>query len=68
MSDVGMCGILHSSLGVKTDVIIDRWRDGKVRKNELETKGALQFNAVLIDIDTANGLAKSIQPIHEIIS
>lgn len=67
MSDVGMCGILHSSLGVKTEVIIDRWRDSKIRRNELETTGPLQFNAALIDVDTSNGLARSIQPIHEVV-
>lgn len=67
MSDVGMCGILHSSLGVKTEVIIERWRDSKILKNTLETEGPLQFNAALIDVNTETGLANSIQPIHEIL-
>lgn len=64
MSDVGMCGTLHSSLGVETDIIISRWRDGKIRKNELETTGPLQFNAALIECDEATGLAKSIKQIQ----
>lgn len=67
MSDVGMCGSLHSSLGVKTSVIIERWRDGKVRRNELEYTGSLQFNAALVSIDTTTGLAQSIEHIQEII-
>lgn len=62
ITDVGMCGVLHSSLGVKLDVVIPRWRDGVVNKNELETKGPLQFNAVLISSND-KGLADSIKQI-----
>jgi hypothetical protein len=67
MSDVGMCGSLHSSLGVKTEVIIDRWRDGKVRRNELEHEGPLQFNAALITVDETTGLATSIEAVRQIL-
>lgn len=67
MSDVGMCGILHSSLGVKTEVIIARWRDGKVRRNELESTGALQFNAALIKVNPNTELAQHIEHIHVLI-
>lgn len=66
MSDVGMCGTLHSSLGVKFDVVIPRWRDGVINKNEVEPNGPLQFNAALINVGP-NGLARSIKHIHEII-
>lgn len=66
MSDVGMCGSLHSSLGVKTQVIIERWRDSKVRRNELESQGTLQFNAALITVDTTTGLAQNITPVRAI--
>lgn len=68
ITDVGMCGVLHSSLGVKTDVIIKRWRDGKVSRNELETAGPYQFNAVLIESNPQTGLATSITPIQKILS
>lgn len=68
ITDVGMCGALHSSLGVKTEVIINRWRDGNVSKNELETSGILQFNAVIIDIDELTGLAHNIVPVHKNIN
>jgi 2',3'-cyclic-nucleotide 2'-phosphodiesterase len=67
MTDVGMCGSLNSSLGVKVDVIISRWRDGKVNRNELETEGPRQFNAALIETDEKTGLAKSIRHIQSII-
>ncbi len=64
ITDVGMCGTVNSSLGVETNIIISRWRDGKVRKNELETTGPLQFNAVLIESDNSTGLANSIKQIQ----
>ena len=65
ITDVGMCGSLHSSLGIKTDLIISRWKDGKVNKNELETEGPMQFNAVLIKIE--GGLASDISHIQTIL-
>jgi len=67
ITDVGMCGTIHSSLGVKLIVIIDRWRDNRINRNELELNGPLQFNAVLIDVDENTQLSRSIQSIHKII-
>lgn len=67
ITDVGMCGTLHSSLGVDTNVIVRRWRDGLATKNELSEAGPYQFNAVLITVDTETGLARSIVPIQKII-
>ncbi len=68
ITDVGMCGILHSSLGVKLDVVIPRWRDGKVSRNELETEGPVQFNAVLVKVDPDTGLATGIKSIQKILN
>lgn len=67
ISDVGMCGTLHSSLGVTTQVISDRWHTGKSSKNVIEEKGPYQFNAVLIDVDTDTGLSRSITQIQRVI-
>lgn len=66
MSDVGMCGSLHSSLGVKTEVIVDRWRNGHVNRNELEEKRPYQFNACLIKVN-AMCLADSIEHIQRLV-
>lgn len=63
MSDVGMCGSLESSLGVKFDSVIPRWKDGRVTKNELETKGKMQFNGALIKTNQ-QGLSNSIEHIQ----
>ena len=59
-----MVGSLHSSLGVKLDSIIPRWRDDIVNKNVLETAGETQFNAVLMDINIQTGLTNSIAQIQ----
>lgn len=67
ITDVGMCGSLHSSLGVKTDIIVDRWKTGQQSKNEMEENGPLQFNSVIVDIDESTGLARSIEHIQKIV-
>lgn len=63
ITDVGMCGALDSSLGVKLDVIIRRWHSGTPSRNELETGGRMQFNALYVDIDQ-EGLATSVEHIQ----
>jgi len=65
-TDVGMCGSLDSSLGVKFDNIIPRWRDGIQNRNELETAGRKQFNAVLVAVDEQTGKAYSISQVRQI--
>lgn len=64
MTDVGMCGILHSSLGVKTQTIVQRWRDQKPSRNEIELDGIRQFSAALITVDEQTGLASTVQHIY----
>jgi len=68
ITDVGMCGSLHSSLGVRLDTIIARWRDGRTNKNELETSGPMQFNAVLVTVDDKRSLATDIRLLQKIVS
>lgn len=66
-TDVGMCGSLDSSLGVSLQSVIPRWRDGRVTRNELETKGRMQFNALLVQVDPATGLATEARTIQRIL-
>lgn len=66
MTDAGMCGVLDSSLGVTYDSIIPRWRDGKQTRNLMETKGPLQLNGLIADIDVATGLATSVEQLRRI--
>jgi 2',3'-cyclic-nucleotide 2'-phosphodiesterase len=65
ITDVGMCGSLHSSLGIDAQTIISRWRDGQTNKNELATDRPYQFNALLIETDTITGLATSVLRIQK---
>lgn len=65
ISDVGMTGALNSCLGVRTEIIISRWRDGVRNKNDLEDARPWQLNAVLVETDDQTVLAKSITHIHK---
>ena len=63
LTDVGMVGSRDSCLGVKTDIIIRRWLTDQPSRNELEENGEMQFCALLIDVNTASGQAKSVEQI-----
>lgn len=65
-SDVGMCGVLHGSLGISLESVIPRWRDGLRTRNELETKGPFQLNGLIVEVDTGTGLALSVTPVQKI--
>ncbi len=67
ISDVGMCGSMDSCLGVKLDVIINRWKTGQVSRNELEIVGRLQFNAVVVTTDDQTGRATAIKQVRRLL-
>lgn len=66
MTDVGMCGSLDSSLGVTFDSVLPRWRDDLQTRNILETKGRIQFNALLVEV-SQNGKANSAEHIRKLL-
>ena len=66
ITDVGMCGVLDASLGIKFESVLPRWRDDKQTRNVLETEGRRQFNAVLIDVGVG-GTANSIDLMRQIL-
>jgi metallophosphoesterase (TIGR00282 family) len=66
ITDVGMCGSLDSSLGVKTDVIIKRWLTQLPNKNELEMGGRRQLCGVVVDVDN-DGKATNIEQIRRVL-
>jgi len=67
ITDVGMVGTLHSSLGVSVSTIVERWRNGAANKNDMAEGGPYQFNAVHIKINPKNGQAHSIEPVQKVI-
>jgi len=64
-TDVGMCGVLDSSLGITFESVIPRWRDGKQTRNILATEGHRQFNALLVELNEKN-LATTAKAIRQI--
>lgn len=65
-SDAGMCGSLDSSLGIRFDSVLPRWRDGKQTPNIPESSGRMQLNGLLVTVDTATSLATSAEAIRRI--
>lgn len=65
-TDVGMCGSLDSSLGVKFTSVIPRWRDDTPSRNVLETTGRSQFNALLIEVNSQTSLATSARAVRQV--
>ncbi len=63
ITDVGMTGPMNSVLGVKKEVIINRFLTQLPVKFEI-AGGPLQLNAVVLDIDEESGKAKSIRNIQ----
>lgn len=66
ITDVGMCGTLHSSLGVSLDLAFKRWRDGYVGHNKLEERRPFQLNAVVVEFDPASQLASRITQVQKV--
>lgn len=67
ITDVGMCGSLDSSLGIRYDVIVKRWLDGLPSRNEIETNGRMQFNALMVTVDDLTRLATEVRLIQQIL-
>jgi hypothetical protein len=65
ITDVGMCGSLDSSLGIRYKGLVERWRDGYQNRNEVETGGRMQFNALLVGTDD-RGRALSATAIRQV--
>jgi len=63
ITDLGMTGPMESVIGVKKDVVIDKFVNRIPRYFEV-AKGPYQFNAALIDVDEETGEATSIRRIQ----
>ncbi|MDD2260056.1 MAG: TIGR00282 family metallophosphoesterase [Acholeplasmataceae bacterium] len=50
ISDVGMTGPLNGIIGVKREIVINRFLNGFTRPNEVE-EGKRQLNAVMVDLN-----------------
>jgi metallophosphoesterase (TIGR00282 family) len=60
VSDTGMVGPRDSILGVRTDIILERFRTMIPKRFEV-AEGPAVFNSVLLDVDETTGRARSIE-------
>lgn len=67
LTDVGMVGPWESVLGVKPELIVERFLRRLPNRFEL-AGGAVEFNAVVLTIDGETGKATRIERIHELVS
>ncbi len=58
--DTGMVGPRDSILGMRTDVIVERFRTGMPKRFEV-ADGVVSFGSVVIDADEVTGTARSIE-------
>lgn len=65
ITDVGMCGVLHSSLGIDKDIMIEEMITQVPQKKEI-AEGAVEIGAVLFDIGK-NGKCRKVKRIREIV-
>jgi len=63
ITDVGMAGPFHSVIGVLKDDVIRRFLTSIPEKLESASQDA-RLNAILVDVDSATGKARSIERIH----
>lgn len=64
ISDVGMCGPRDSIIGVRKELVLERFLTQRPVSFE-PAKKDVWIHAVLIDIDDATGLARSIERVQE---
>ncbi len=62
ITDVGMCGPIHSVIGTDKDIVVKKFVTGMPNKFVV-AKGPAQFSAVFIEIDDTNGKALRIERI-----
>jgi calcineurin-like phosphoesterase len=63
ITDVGMTGPLHSVIGIKKELAIDKFLTGMPRRFEVAS-GPVVFCAVLVELDARLGKALSIERIR----
>ncbi len=60
--DIGMVGPRDSILGMRTDIILERFRTGMPMRFHV-AEGPVVFNSVVVDVDERTGRARSIERI-----
>lgn len=66
ITDLGMTGPRNSSIGVKKDIIIDRYLNDGVQRFEPEDQGESQFSAIILTVDDKTHKAVKIERIFTV--
>jgi hypothetical protein len=66
VTDIGMIGPNESVIGVKKEIIIEKFLTGKPRIHDIATGDAI-LNAIIVDIDDKSNKSTKIVGIHKII-
>lgn len=68
ITDIGMVGAYPSVLGIKSEIIIEKFLTETKIRHDLPTSGQIEVNAVLLEIDNSSHQTKSIKLLREIIN
>jgi len=68
VTDVGMVGPLHSVIGSEVEPVVRRYRTALPGRVETAKGAAIQFNAVLVDLDEASGRARAIERVDRLVT
>lgn len=64
ITDLGMTGVVNSVLGVKSEIIIGRLKDGNMAKFEQEDTGESALSGCVFDVDIKSGLTNGVEAIY----
>lgn len=68
LTDIGMVGPFDSILGIKKEIIIDKFLSEDKIRHETPDTGQIEINAVLLEIDNGSNKAITIKHLREIIN
>lgn len=67
ISDVGMCGLRDTVIGVDKDVIVKRFVTGRSTHHEIPDTGAVTVNAVVVEIDPKTKKTRAISRVDQTV-
>lgn len=65
ITDLGMTGPIDSVIGVKKEIVVQKFLTQLPARFEVETKGDITFSGIVLEIDEISGRTKYIQRIYE---
>lgn len=68
ITDIGMVGAYPSVLGIKSEIIIEKFLTETRIRHDLPTSGQIEVNAVLLEIDNKTHRTTAIKSLREIIN